>query len=128
MRFFESQGNLEVSTTYVNDEGFMLGKWITEQRRCKRRGDLENEKIERLNAIGMHWENPSKDRWHACLDAVRRYPRDPSGMPIVPAEDVSEFGTKLKYWVEHQQRKYRRGKLDSLQKKQWEKMINEPGL
>ena len=88
---------------YENEDGLCLGRWVEEQRRRLRRGILTAEQIERLNAIEMRWNDLQKTRWYVYLEAVRGYPRKANGVPIVPAGVLSEFGTTLKTWVQHQE-------------------------
>ena len=39
----------------VTPDGFRLGTWLNYQRAKRGRGELEEEKIARLDAIGMVW-------------------------------------------------------------------------
>lgn len=124
-RYYEAVGNVEIPHDYVSGDGVWLGRWVDEQRRSMRRGALTAEQIKRLDAIGMRWDDPRKTRWYVCLEAVRGYPRNTAGVPVVPAGVLSEFGTGLKAWVQHQDDNYRKGRLDSTQRMRWEEMIHE---
>ena len=62
-RYFEAHGDLKVPVNYVSPEGYALGKWVKRQRYTrlnpeKSSGALTEERIERLDAIGMRWERP----------------------------------------------------------------------
>ena len=124
-QYYTRHGNLEVPANYKAESGVWLGRWIAGQRTDRRNGKLTRKQIESLNAIGMRWEDIRIIRWTECLDAVRPYPRNPVGLPIVPVDAVSEHGTQLKLWVEVQGRKYRGGKLSPGQSEAWEKMLLE---
>ena len=52
--FFDKHGNLLIPREYRVD-GFNLFYWIVEQRRSRRKGDLSEDKIKKLNSIGMDW-------------------------------------------------------------------------
>jgi len=124
-RYYEAVGNVEIPHDYLSEDGLWLGRWIQEQRRRLRRGTLTTEQIKRLDSIGMRWDDPRKTRWYVCLEAVREYPRKATGVPIVPADVRSEFGTVLKNWVQHQEDNYKKGRLDATQRTHWEEMIRE---
>ena len=59
-RYFEAHGDLRVPVNYVSPEGYALGKWVKRQRYTrlnpeKSSGALTEERMERLDAIGMIW-------------------------------------------------------------------------
>ena len=59
-RYFEAHGDLRVPVNYVSPEGYALGKWVKRQRYTRQNpekscGALTEERIERLDAIGMIW-------------------------------------------------------------------------
>lgn len=59
-RYFEAHGDLRVPVNYVSPEGYALGKWAKRQRYTRQNpekscGALTEERIERLDAIGMIW-------------------------------------------------------------------------
>lgn len=124
-RYYEENGNLDITRDYKNEDGLCLGRWVEEQRRRLRRGTLTAEQIERLDAIEMRWNDLQKKRWYVYLEAVRGYPRKANDVPIVPAGVLSEFGTMLKTWVQHQEDNYKKGRLDATQRMHWEEMIGE---
>ena len=59
-RYFEAHGDLRAPVNYVSPEGYALGKWVKRQRYTrlnpeKSCGALTEERMERLDAIGMIW-------------------------------------------------------------------------
>ena len=59
-RYFEAHGDLRVPVNYVSPEGYVLGKWVQRQRYTRQNpekscGALTEERMERLDAIGMIW-------------------------------------------------------------------------
>ena len=63
--YYEKNGNLDISVTYVTEDGKKLGIWIAQQRRAYKAKynisktkliPLTDEKIEKLNSIGMIWD------------------------------------------------------------------------
>ena len=121
--YYTAQDNLEVPPDYVAPNGTWLGKWVSEQRKAHQKGTLPAEKKAKLDAIGMRWENANMLRWCDNLEAVGRYPSMLNGVPIVPEDAVSEYGTKLISWTEKQYKRYSQGQLKPEQRKLWEKML-----
>ena len=59
-RYFEAHGDLRVPVNYVSPEEYDLGKWVKRQRYTRQNpekscGALTEERMERLDAIGMIW-------------------------------------------------------------------------
>ena len=59
-RYFEAHGDLRGPVNYVSPEGYALGKWVKRQRYTRQNpekscGALTEERMERLDAIGMIW-------------------------------------------------------------------------
>ena len=57
-QYFEKYKNLEVPNAYISQDGYRLGKWISNQRSAykKREEGLNKEKIKKLQEIGMIWD------------------------------------------------------------------------
>ena len=53
--YYFKNNNLEIPTTYVTENGFRLGTWISRQRRKYNQSTLDTEKIEKLDQINMVW-------------------------------------------------------------------------
>ncbi|KAK1183853.1 Helicase associated domain protein [Streptomyces sp. NBS 14/10] len=53
---------------------FPLGRWVHQQRRAHRGGELEAHRKEQLDEEGMVWE-PGEEAWEAKLAALRSYRR-----------------------------------------------------
>ena len=63
--YYKKHGNLNISVTYITEDGKRLGIWIAQQRRAYKAKynitrtkllPLSDEKIELLNSIGMIWD------------------------------------------------------------------------
>lgn len=55
-------------------EDFPLGRWVHEQRKALRAGELEAHRKEQLDAEGMVWE-PGEEAWETKLALLRSYRR-----------------------------------------------------
>ena len=96
-QFYEEHGHLRVPRRYRTEEGYALGNWIGTQRSVRagrQYGRLPPERIARLDAIGMVWEDPYTAAWNRCYAALVRY-RQEHGDLDVPADYVTADGLRL---------------------------------
>jgi hypothetical protein len=100
-RYFEKYGSLDVTARYIDEDGFTLGVWIMNQRQKRvvgsRQGMLSEERIRRLDEIGMIWEKGSF-QWERNYQAAVEYFQD-HGDLNVPYGYVSKDGIKLGIWL-----------------------------
>ena len=73
-RYFEAYGDLKVPINYVSPGGYALGKWIKRQRYTRQNPEksgavLTEERIDKLDEIGMRWEK--NDPKHLSEQAVQ---------------------------------------------------------
>ncbi|MFF8790775.1 Helicase associated domain protein [Streptomyces sp. NPDC015125] len=64
----------DVETTAGSTDAFPLGRWVHQQRRALRDGELDPHRKELLDEAGMVWE-PGEEAWEAKLAALRSYHR-----------------------------------------------------
>ncbi|GAA2329831.1 DEAD/DEAH box helicase [Streptomyces caniferus] len=64
----------DVETTAGSTDAFPLGRWVHQQRRALRAGELDPHRKELLDEAGMVWE-PGEEAWEAKLAALRSYHR-----------------------------------------------------
>ena len=120
--FYQKEGHLRVPKSYVTDSGLTLGMWMQTQRRVKNgsiSGNLTEEKIERLNAIGMEWENGSIRNWNRGCEALRQY-REQYGNTEVKARYTTEDGYALGKWVSNIRAKQKKAALTKEQQEELE--------
>ena len=66
-RYFDAHGDLNVSADYVSPGGYNLGNWVKRQRYTRQNPEkscavLTEERIVRLDEIGMRWEKSNPKR------------------------------------------------------------------
>ena len=71
-RYFETHGDLKVPGDYVSPNGYNLENWVKRQRYTrlnpeKRGAVLTEERIEKLDEIGMRWETRNPQSQESCL-------------------------------------------------------------
>ncbi len=67
--FYEEHGNLEVPHSYQTDDGFVLGSWLSAQRKVYSKGDLYQDRKKKLDKLKMNWSKEKKDGTNAKATA-----------------------------------------------------------
>ena len=100
-KYYEQNGSLEIPKWYKTESGYSLGSWILTQRRVYNGsigGILTKERIDKLNKIGMVWENQRDILWQRYFEAAKEYSKTYENLNI-PALYVTESGLKLGAWI-----------------------------
>lgn len=110
--YHKTHSNLNVPRKYINKNGFKLGTWINRQRTLKRNNSavLTQEKIARLDLLGIMWDDKFEKHWNDGIKALRDYYKK-YGTLQVPSDYISFEGIKLQAWICQQRNKYRAGRL-----------------
>ncbi|MDE6746604.1 MAG: helicase associated domain-containing protein, partial [Oscillospiraceae bacterium] len=106
--YFNKNGNLDVPTMFVCEDGFKLGIWVANHRDkgCTR---ITEERRKRLDSIGMIWEKT--DPWEARFALAKKYFEEHGNLDI-PAVFNAD-GMCISKWVNEQKHIYlgrRKGK------------------
>ena len=104
--YCEKHGSLNLTPKYVSPSGIRLGAWVENQRAYYLKGELSDDKIRRLEAIGMLWEGRNDRQWLKAYEAAARYFQQ-YGDLNVPYQYVSPEGIRLGYWVVRQRAAYK---------------------
>lgn len=104
--YCEKHGSLNLAPKYVSPSGIRLGAWVENQRAYYLKGELSDDKIRRLEAIGMLWEGRNDRQWLKAYEAATRYFQQ-YGDLNVPYQYVSPEGIRLGYWVVRQRAAYK---------------------
>lgn len=99
--YYENNGNLNVPKRYKTLDGYSLGNWIMTQRRVKSgqiSGHLSEERIKKLNEIGMIWQNTSDFNWERNYAALKSYYNEHGNIDI-KASYVTDDGVSLGSWI-----------------------------
>jgi len=97
------EGNCEVPRFHVED-GMKLGMWLQDQKQQRKRNNLNDERIHRLDQLGIVWDIHD-DRWEKMYNIWCNYIKR-TGHSNVPRSYV-ENGQKLGMWL-HTQRKFKK--------------------
>lgn len=103
-KYRTEHGDLLVPVRYRDKNDFALGEWIVYNRQRYLGGNLTQNRIERLEAIGMVWST-SNDLWEQNYAAATQYYLE-HGNLNVPSEYVTPDGVLLGKWVARQRYAY----------------------
>ena len=104
-QYYLEHGDLEVPIKYETPSGFGLGVWLGAQRAAHKAGELPQEQVERLDALGMDWTNRNDRKWMSLYDVAAAYYHE-HGNLNVPSEYVTPDGVLLGKWVARQRHAY----------------------
>ena len=99
--YYEEHGNLEVPFRYKTKDGYSLGNWVFTQRKIRngeQYGSLSEERIEKLDRIGMVWEGLRDLSWKRYFEAAEAY-CDEHGDLAVNVSYVTKDGLALGTWI-----------------------------
>ncbi|SEQ19960.1 Superfamily II DNA or RNA helicase [Lachnospiraceae bacterium NE2001] len=115
-QYFEANGNLLVPADYVTERGYSLGRWI----RTQRISSLSDDKVQKLEQIGMVWGSVIKEKWMAGYAVAKQYYETFGNLNVNQSfvfESDSIKGTfpngkmKLGAWISSQRTSRSKGKL-----------------
>jgi superfamily II DNA or RNA helicase len=107
IKYKEQFGDCNVPTQW--EENKQLGVWVGEQRRFYKKGNLDKNRIKRLEEIGYVW-NPIDSQWEEMFIALTEY-KEKHGHCNVSSRwaENKQLGT----WVANQRKDYRQEKLSN---------------
>ena len=126
--FVEREGHSRVPQPSRDDDGYALGTWVAAQRAFRRRGQLSDDRAQRLEAVsGWVW-HVRDAKWEAAYARLHRFV-EREGHSRVPDAYRDDDGYELGGWVRRQRDSRRRGvlskdrarRLDALPGWVWEK-------
>lgn len=127
--YYLDHGNLKIPQNYIKN-GISLGLWITTQRQVyagKRKGNLNETKIKRLEQIGMIWEPEGKKRvpWENYYCEAEKYYKEHGNLRVPLL--YSSNGLNLGRWVDRQ-RLVKRGNEKGILTETQIELLNNIGM
>ena len=110
LAWYRRHGDLDVPTSYADENGVRLGSWIANLRQRKRMGKLglSPEQTARLDAIGMIWASKNDVLWEKGYEHARSYYNLHQNLRVENSY-YSPDGYRLGGWISDQREKYRLG-------------------
>lgn len=100
-RYYEQHGDLLVPVDYVDADGCALGNWVANLRsqraNSEKRRLLSEDRIARLDSIGMSWDVISQ-KWEQNFREAEAYARAHGDLDV-PYDYKTESGFALGTWI-----------------------------
>lgn len=117
LKYKEQFGNANAPKMYKTPDGFRLGIWQFYQMSNYRKGDLDKERIKKLEEIGFIWD-VSEESWKRGYQETIKYKQE-FGDANAPLRHKTPDGFGLGGWQSKQKANYKNGKIE---KKRIEKL------
>ena len=128
-QWYQEKGNLRIQKSYVTSTGLTLGSWIQTQRRVYSgavTGGLTEEKVRKLNEIGMIWDARDQS-WNNALAKLQTYFNEHGNLDIKARYETPD-GFKLGRWVCNLRTKVRTKGLDQALTPEQQQQLAELGM
>lgn len=99
--YYKEHGNLEIPYKYKTPDGYSLGHWILTQKRVRageQFGTLTEERIAKLDAIGMIWRSYRDLSWERNFAVAKAYYETYGNLNVVISY-TTETGLRLGSWI-----------------------------
>ena len=99
--YYAEHGNLEVPVKYKTEDDYSLGRWLLTQRKVfagEKYGVLGEDRIQKLNAIGMIWGSYRDLSWERYYAEAKKYYEE-HGNLNTNVNDVTRSGIRLGAWI-----------------------------
>ncbi|RNH99665.1 hypothetical protein EEZ25_21985 [Micromonospora aurantiaca] len=110
VRHHGTHGHLHIPIDHITDDGYPLGQWIHLQRKTRRAGRLNPQRVQALDTLGMLWD-PRATRWERGAIHAAAF-RAHHGHLRVAVDHITGDGYPLGAWIRMQRRAHHAGTLD----------------
>ena len=133
VEYYEEHGDLNIVQGYITEDGFPLGRWVKAVRYQYNAGELAEDNIKKMEAIGIVWRpNDEKvdQRWMNAYKILLDY-MDKKGTNDIPTNAVwQDF--KIGQWMQHVRYQYSHKDNPEFKKKKLSKekieLLKESGV
>jgi hypothetical protein len=102
MKYKETHGHLTFAKKDISNQP--LGRWIRKQREYKKRGQMRQCRIDKLDSVNFDWDARERT-WNASFHDYEEFVRANS------ISGVPKSRSHLSYWMINQRKAYRNGSL-----------------
>ena len=129
-KYHDQYGNVDVKARYVTEDGWALGKWVSNLRlKVKKYGlnqTLTRAQQLQLEALGMIWDK-NKENWERYFEAAERYYQK-KGSLDVPVKYITQGGIPLGRWLSGIRRQAAGSDMQASLTKEQKKRLQSIGL
>jgi len=123
LKFQKRERHCNVPLNYITRDGKKLGSWLNHQRFNRRKGKLRISREQKLDEIGIIWDNISTESWEGMYSLLLEFHKR-EGNCKIPQGYITQDGKKLGTWLMTQRNYRRKGKLN----KDREQRLNNAGI
>ena len=134
-KYYEHYGNLKVPQKFktkngyeIDENGYNLGFWIANQRVKYKNDTLFEDRMKKLEEIGMTFKNINGDTWNKMRELAKKYYEHygdlkiPNGFKTKNGYEADENGYNLGNWINSQRMNYKKGSLSEYRIKKLEEI------
>ncbi|HSW61956.1 MAG TPA: Helicase associated domain protein [Dissulfurispiraceae bacterium] len=110
LKYKDMSGNANAEQRFVMPGGDSLGAWQNQMRVKRRNGQLSQDRIARLDAIGFIWDFLDA-QWEQGFQETVRYIAENNQIPNTPKRYKTPAGYRLGLWQSNQKRARKQGAL-----------------
>ena len=122
-KYFTRYGNIHVPQGYLY-EGLPIGNWIHDQTQLYKKGKLSQNRIDRLNNLGIRWK-PQQDKWNTYYKYAKQYYKEIGNLEV--PYDFEFDGLSLGRWIGVQRQAYK-GRQDTILTQEQIKKLENIGM
>lgn len=109
-RYWEENGNCDLSKRYKTEEGLLLGRWVLRQKTLYREGKLTEDKIAALEKLDISWDYWSDVNFDRNVELLKKY-REEHGSLFMTKNYTTADGVALATWCTNIRKLQRNRKL-----------------
>ena len=111
LKEYVKKNNSVCVRSYITNDGYELGEWVTNQRSGYKRNQLRNFKISLLNTIKEWSWDPQIQKWNDQFELLKIYLRN-NGNIYPKARFITKDKKRLGAWYHYQMQLFKSGTLD----------------
>ena len=108
-QYLAQVGHCNAPVKHKTETGFALGTWLTRLRVVYNKGELSQEKIKQLDAIGMIWDVFEFD-WNQAIMHLEKF-KEEFGHCNVPQRYKNNADFPLGYWLGSRKNEHKNNRL-----------------
>ena len=93
-------GTADAPLSYVRDDGYKLGVWLSKCREKYAKGTLTDSQIKQLEDIKIVWNKSRKNDWDECFEKAKSYFAEHGNLNVPPSYVAD--GVWLNKWLNEQ--------------------------
>jgi superfamily II DNA or RNA helicase len=110
--YVKQNHNARVIQTYIDEDGYNLGTWVSMQRTRYGKGRLSSDHIKQLESIESWSWDLLEEFFQEGLERMNEYVKQKNNARV-PSRYTDEGGYKLGTWARNQRTRYGKGELSS---------------